>query len=154
MRVGPHPATLLDTPARSRKVVRARTVGGDTIRVGPNESPTLVNVWATWCTSRREEMTDLVALQHEYGPRGLRIVGVSVDQGSDVRVERFASAQHLTFPIARDPAGGIQQRYQVVGVPTSYLVERDGRLLWRHTGMHDVREVIDRAITPTAGGIP
>lgn len=137
----------------------ARTLTGDTVRIGAGEPVTLINVWATWCTSCREEMTDLTALQHEYGPKGLRVVGVSVDQGSDERVERFASAQHLTFAITRDPAGDIQQRYEVVGVPTSYLIGHDGRLLWRHTGnLHDVlpevRQVVDRAIAPTGGGAP
>ena len=112
----------------------ARTLGGDTVRVGADEPVTLLNVWATWCTSCREEMADLDSLQHEFGARGLRVVGVSVDQGDGTRVRRFAQGEHLSFTVAHDPSGDVQQRYLVLGVPTTFLIARDGRLLWRHTG--------------------
>jgi peroxiredoxin len=95
----------------------APTLAGDTVRVTAGGPLTLVNVWATWCTSCREEMADLEAMQRDYGPRGLRVVAVSVDEGSVERVRRFVEREKLTMPIAHDPEGRIQRLYSVVGVP-------------------------------------
>lgn len=130
----------------------ARTTKGDTVRVGASEPVTLLNVWATWCTSCRDEMADLDSLQREFGARGLRVVGVSVDQGDGTRVRRFAQGEHLSFTVAHDPAGEVQQRYQVFGVPTTFLIARDGRLLWRHTGnVHSKLNAVRAAVEAELG---
>ncbi|MDB4899027.1 MAG: alkyl hydroperoxide reductase/Thiol specific antioxidant/Mal allergen [Gemmatimonadetes bacterium] len=112
----------------------AATLRGDTVRVGGVEPLTLVNVWATWCTSCREEMADLEALHTEFAPRGLRVVAVSIDAGAPARVQRFVDRERLTFTVAHDPEARIQKVYGVVGVPSSYLVGTDGRLLWQQVG--------------------
>ena len=129
----------------------APTLAGDTVRVAAGGPLTLVNVWATWCTSCREEMADLEAVHRDYGARGVRVVAVSVDEGDAARVRRFVAHEQLTMPIALDPEGRIQQTYSVVGVPETFLVGRDGRLVWRHAGgLHDdpaaARGAIDRAL--------
>jgi cytochrome c biogenesis protein CcmG, thiol:disulfide interchange protein DsbE len=129
----------------------ATTLRGDSVRVGSTGALTLVNVWATWCTSCREEMADLEAIHRDYAPRGLRVVAVSVDKGDGEKVRRFAEAERLTFAIAHDPAGRVQQLYQVAAVPETYLVSADGRLLWqRKGGLHgaaaEARTAINRAI--------
>ena len=87
----------------------ARTLAGDSVRVGAG-TPVLLNVWATWCTSCREEMADLAALDREYAPRGVRVLAVSVDAGDGTRVRRFAEAEQLPFAVAHDPAGVVQKR--------------------------------------------
>jgi len=69
---------------------------------------TALNVWATWCTSCRDEMGDLKVLHQEFAPRGVRVVGVSVDLGDVARVRRFAARESLTFIVAHDPARGVQ----------------------------------------------
>ena len=116
----------------------APTLAGDTVRVAAGGSLTLVNVWATWCTSCREEMADLEAVHRDYAARGVRVVAVSVDDGDPARVRRFVEHEKLTMPIALDPAGSIQQAYSVVGVPETFLVGGDGKLVWRQQGgLHD-----------------
>jgi cytochrome c biogenesis protein CcmG, thiol:disulfide interchange protein DsbE len=142
-----HPLRTGDTvPAYA-----APTLAGDTVRVAAGGPLTLVNVWATWCTSCREEMADLEALHRDFGARGLRVVAVSVDEGDASRVRRFVEHEKLTMPIALDPAGRIQQLYSVVGVPETFLVGADGRLVWRQAGgLHDdpaaARAAVERAI--------
>jgi cytochrome c biogenesis protein CcmG/thiol:disulfide interchange protein DsbE len=111
-----------------------RTLRGEPVRLGAGQPVTLLNVWATWCTSCREEMALLDSLQRELGPHGLRVVGVSVDQGPTTRVQQFVESNAVRFPIAHDQPGDIQRLYQLVGVPTSFVIDRDGRVLWRHTG--------------------
>lgn len=129
----------------------AITLTGDSVHLGGAGPVTLLNVWATWCTSCREEMQDLETMQRDFGTRGLRILAVSLDKGDGTRVQRYAESQHLTFPIAHDPDGIVQQRYSTVGVPESYLIGRNGTLLWRQTGgLHGntaaARDAVERAI--------
>jgi peroxiredoxin len=128
-----------------------RTLDGDTIRIGSADVATLLNVWATWCTSCAEEMQALDSLQAEFNARGLRVVGVSVDAGSDARVRRFAEANHLRFAVVHDAAGAIERAYRVVGVPTTFIIGRNGLLLWQHTGniddsLGEVRAAVTRAL--------
>jgi thiol-disulfide isomerase/thioredoxin len=127
----------------------AHMVSGDSVRIGPGGPVTLLNVWATWCTSCREEFASLEQLQRTFAPRGLRIVAVSVDQGNEDRVAKFAAAEGATFAIAHDPQGRIEQRFQVVGVPSTYLIGADGRLLWRYTGTlpdEKARAAVEQAV--------
>jgi cytochrome c biogenesis protein CcmG/thiol:disulfide interchange protein DsbE len=114
---------------------RATTLSGTSVELGgAGGSLTLVNVWATWCTSCREEMQDLAAIHRDFLPRGLRVVAVSVDAGSEALVRRFMQREALPFPVVHDQAGTIQKQYHIVGVPTSYLIGADGRLLWQQVG--------------------
>jgi peroxiredoxin len=134
----------------------AATLAGDSVRVGVAGAPlTLVNVWATWCTSCREEMADLETLHRDFAPRGLRVVAVSIDAGSAARVRKFVEREGLTFAVVHDPEARIQGSYQVVGVPSTYLVGTDGRLLWRqiggiHGATKNVRAVVDQALQADA----
>jgi peroxiredoxin len=124
------PLTIGD-PAPAYQVV---TLAGDTVRLGAAGPVTLLNVWATWCESCRDEMQDLEMLHHDFAGRGLRVIAVSVDDGDGSRVRRYADLEKLTFPIGHDPDGLVQQLYNTVGVPESYLIGRDGHLLWRQAG--------------------
>ena len=132
---------------------------GDSVRVGggPSDGLTVVNVWATWCESCREEFADLERMQRDFANRGVRIVAVSVDQGSTTAVERFAREQKSTFPVAHDREGRIQRLYTAVGVPSTYLIGRDGKIAWRHTGsLHanpaELRGAIERQLGKASSG--
>jgi cytochrome c biogenesis protein CcmG, thiol:disulfide interchange protein DsbE len=133
-----------------------RTLAGDSVRVGAG-SPVLLNVWATWCTSCREEMADLAALERAYATHGVRVLAVSVDAGDGTRVRRFADAERLPFAVAHDPAGVVQRSFQAVGVPETYLISGDGRLLWvQRGGLHGapaaVRATLDSAVSAASAG--
>ncbi len=113
------------------------TYAGDTVRVGPGapQPLTLLNVWATWCIPCRKEFPVLEALHRQHAAAGLRVVGVSVDQaGDDAKIRQSAVSLGGSFPIARDPDGRIQDMFRTIGVPETFLVGRDGTLLWRHVG--------------------
>jgi cytochrome c biogenesis protein CcmG/thiol:disulfide interchange protein DsbE len=125
-----------------------RTLAGDSVRVGAG-TPLLLNVWATWCTSCREEMADLASIERAYAPRGVKVLAVSVDKGDGERVRRYAEAEKLPFAVAHDPAGIVERTFQAVGVPETYLIAGDGRLLWvqrggLHGGLDSVRATLDR----------
>jgi thiol-disulfide isomerase/thioredoxin len=131
---------------------RATALSGAPMELGGRGGAlTLVNVWATWCTSCREEMQDLAAIHRDYDSHGLRVVAVSVDAGSEALVRRFVQREALPFPVVHDQAGTIQKQYRVVGVPTSYLIGADGRLLWQQVGgihgnLPKVRVEVEKAL--------
>jgi cytochrome c biogenesis protein CcmG, thiol:disulfide interchange protein DsbE len=112
----------------------AATMAGEPFHLGDG-TPTLVNVWATWCAPCRKEMPELETLHRRYAARGLRIVGVSVDvRGAEERVRQFVEEVGVTFPIVHDPAERIGSVVLVMGMPTTFLVGRDGRVAWFHLG--------------------
>ncbi len=91
----------------------------------------LLNVWATWCAPCLDEMPSMERLHRELGPRGLRIVAVSVDgapgalsPGGDPA--SFARELGLTFAIWHDPSGAVQRTYRTTGVPESFVIDRHG----------------------------
>lgn len=111
-----------------------RTLQGDSAKIAVGQPVTLLHVWATWCGPCEKEFPEIEALQKEFGPRGLRIVAVSVDEGDDGAVRNFVKEKGATFEIGRDPAGTVRQLYQGIGVPESYLIGADGKLLVRQFG--------------------
>jgi cytochrome c biogenesis protein CcmG/thiol:disulfide interchange protein DsbE len=89
----------------------------------------LVNIWATWCEPCRDEMPSMEKLYREFGPRGLVIVAVSVDDpGTDEQIRAFAKEYGLTFEILHDPSKDIVRRYQVTGYPESFIIGREGTI--------------------------
>jgi peroxiredoxin len=128
-----------------------RTIAGDTVHVGGVEPPTILNVWATWCVSCQEEMAALDSLKHRFAGQGVRVIAVSVDKTDLDRVRRFAESNHLGMTVAHDPTASINQTFQVVGVPSTFVIAPDGKLVWRRTGnivdvMPDVIHAVEQSI--------
>lgn len=99
-----------------------------------------LDYWASWCGPCRQSFPWMNELQAKYGPQGLQVVAVNLD----ARVEdarRFLEMQPATFTVAFDPKGRTPRLYGVKGMPSSFLIGRDGRVIWRHTGF----KVADKA---------
>ena len=74
-------------------------------------------------------------LEQQLGPKGLRIVAVSVDvAGMEDAIKRFTEEMQLSFEILHNPPGDIQRIYQTTGVPETFIIGRDGRLRRRVIG--------------------
>ena len=86
----------------------------------------LLNFWASWCAECRPEMPVLERLHRELAPQGLAVVGINAREEREA-VRRYARELGLTFPLVLDPDGKINAQYGVVGLPTTFLVGRDGR---------------------------
>ncbi len=91
-------------------------------------APLLLNVWATWCQPCRYEMPGLDRLYRELNPRGLRGVGISVDE--DINLAReYVRESGMELPVWSDPRGRVMTR--LLGssaIPATLLVARDGRV--------------------------
>ena len=95
----------------------------------------LLNVWATWCHPCREEIPYLQSLHDAHAARGLAIIGVSVDAaGSEGTIREFRTDFGMTYPIWLDPEEKVQSLFLALGVPASYLIDREGTLRWKHLG--------------------
>jgi len=95
----------------------------------------LLNIWATWCGPCRIEMPSMERLEQQLGPKGLRIVAVSVDvAGMESAIKAFTEEMKLSFEILHNPPGDIQRIYQTTGVPETFIIGRDGRLRRRVIG--------------------
>ena len=95
----------------------------------------LLNIWATWCGPCRIEMPSMQRLQERLGPKGLKIVAVSVDDpGQAGAIRRFAQELGLSFELLHDPTKAIERTYQTTGVPETFLIGRDGTIRRRSIG--------------------
>jgi cytochrome c biogenesis protein CcmG/thiol:disulfide interchange protein DsbE len=101
----------------------------------------LLNVWATWCAPCRKELPELVALHEKHGPQDFTVLGVSVDRpGARGRLEAMVRQFGLGYPIVHDPDGTGLDAFVIQGYPTSFLIGRDGTLLWRRDGIIETND--------------
>ena len=93
----------------------------------------LVDFWASWCEPCRHSFPWLNALQASHADRGLVVIGVNVDRDR-AEAERFLHEVPARFQIVYDPAGALAARYDLPGMPVSYLIGRNGAVISRHIG--------------------
>ncbi|MFD2025171.1 cytochrome c-type biogenesis CcmF C-terminal domain-containing protein [Promicromonospora aerolata] len=109
-------------------------------------SVVLVTAWASWCAPCREEMPVLVDAHDELADAGLEVLGINV---RDLRepARRFAAEHGLPFPSIVDERGTMSVAWGLRGVPATYLVDREGRLVEQHPGPV-TQEWIDTVVEP------
>jgi cytochrome c biogenesis protein CcmG/thiol:disulfide interchange protein DsbE len=92
-----------------------------------------LDFWASWCTPCRASFPWMNEMQQRYAKQGLKIVAVNLDSEKD-KAREFISATHPNFTIAFDPEGKVAEQYEVMGMPSSYLIDREGKLHSSHIG--------------------
>jgi thiol-disulfide isomerase/thioredoxin len=111
----------------------------------------LLNVWATWCAPCVREMPSLEALQKNFDPKKLIIIPLSEDRGDSV-VQSFYTKHTITaLPIAIDQAGTAPASFHIDGLPTTLLIDPQGRVISRFEGDADwsTPDVVDYLRTRT-----
>ncbi len=96
----------------------------------------LLDFWATWCGPCRIEIPGFVQLQNKYGSQGLAIIGVSMDDGPEP-VRQFYQTFHMNYPVAMGTDRLGELYGGILGLPTSFLIGRDGRIYAKHVGLTD-----------------
>jgi peroxiredoxin len=95
----------------------------------------LLNYWATWCGPCKVEIPDLIVLQDQYRDKGLVVLGVSQDD-DPATLRGFAGKWKMNYPVlvGRDKPDLLDAQGALWGLPTSYLIGRDGSICTRHLG--------------------
>lgn len=90
---------------------------------------TIVNFWATWCPPCREEMPHMQSF-YEKNHEEVEMLAVNVTNMDDGRpaIEKFVQEHELTFPILLDESGEVGFMYEVMSLPTSYILDEEGRV--------------------------
>lgn len=94
----------------------------------------ILNFWATWCPPCRAEIPDLVALQEKYRDH-LVVIGVSEDESGPGVVRQFAAQHKINYPIVMMTAELEKMFPGVSALPTSFILDRDSRIVQKHVGM-------------------
>lgn len=94
-----------------------------------------LDFWASWCGPCRQSFPWMNDLQSKYGSRGLQILGVNLD-AKDADARKFLAENNGNFLLAFDPKGATPKLYGVKGMPTSYLIDREGRIVSEHSGFN------------------
>jgi cytochrome c biogenesis protein CcmG/thiol:disulfide interchange protein DsbE len=126
------PAGILHGPA---PVLSGPTLDGGHVDLAElRGSVVLVNVWASWCAPCREEMPLLAETARQWGPQGLRVIGIDVnDDGDDAR-EFLAGLGGVPFPSVADVDGRLAVEWGTTGVPETFVVDRDGTVVAKRFG--------------------
>lgn len=91
--------------------------------------PILVHFWATWCGICKLEQDSIQSISKDYP-----VITIAMQSGNDQEVQAYLTEQRLDFPVINDGSGELTARYGVVGVPASFIVGRDGRIVTAERG--------------------
>ena len=93
----------------------------------------MINFWASWCGPCREEMPLLEQIHQRYEPLGFTLLGINVEQDS-TDGKAFLKDRPVSFPVLYDPQNGISKLYDVVAMPSTVLIDRQGNIRYLHHG--------------------
>jgi len=100
----------------------------------------LLNFWASWCGPCRDEMPLFSRWQRQYGARGLQVIGVSMDDDA-ASARKFLKQHPVSYPVVMGDAKFGESFGGVLGLPATYLINADGRIVARFEGEIDLKNV-------------
>ncbi len=108
-----------------------------------------VDFWASWCKPCRKSFPFMNEMQARYGKQGLEVVGINLDSDTSAAAQ-FLAKRPANFTLAYDPEGKTPQTYGLKVMPTSFLVDRRGQLVYVHKGFKEnQQEEIEKLIVAT-----
>jgi thiol-disulfide isomerase/thioredoxin len=97
----------------------------------------VIDFWATWCPPCREAIPELVAMKKKYGPQGFDIVGISLDENPARVIPPFVEQFGINYPIVVANAEVSTAFGGIFGLPTTFIVDRNGNIAQRYIGYVD-----------------
>src|SRR6185295_5449273 len=125
----------LDVPTFTVTDLNGRTISSTEWR----GKVVLVNFWATWCPPCRAEIPDLIKLQDKYRDK-LVILGLSEDEEGVAIVKKYVAEHNINYPIAMSTTEVRKLFPEVMALPTTFVLDRDGKLAQKNIGMLNARE--------------
>lgn len=110
----------------------------------------VVNFWATWCEPCKVEMPWLIDLQAKYGPQGLQIVGIAMDDTDEKTIVSFGHKMGVNYPIVQGTEKVADLYGGVDGMPTLFFVDRAGKIVDHELGLRGM-DIIEANIKKSLG---
>lgn len=104
----------------------------------------LVDFWATWCAPCKKSMPFFNHLHSELSKKGFEIIAINVDEDSKLTSE-YLKDNPVSYPIATDPSGNCPKAFEVKAMPSSFLIDKSGKIRYIHLGFRDEDQVELRA---------
>ncbi len=123
----PLPAPALSLRGMDGRPLRLEDLKGQVV---------FLNFWATWCVPCRQEMPAMERLYRDYREKGFAILAVNFGE-SKAEIQAFVNELSLRFPVGMDASGAGARAFGVRGLPVTYLLGRDGRILWKVLGSRE-----------------
>ena len=126
------------------------TTAGETMKLSDFQGKAvLLNFWATWCEPCKVEMPWFVDLQKKYGPQGLQVIGVAMDDASPKDIAAFAQKMGVNYPIliGKEEVGA--QYGGIEYLPSTFYISRDGKVLEHAFGLvsrSEIEAIIEKAL--------
>jgi peroxiredoxin len=113
-----------------------KTLAGDEVNLRGLEGQkvVVVNFWATWCGPCRHEIPDFNEVYSRYRARGVEFLGIAVDESPETVIPEFLAENPISYPVLMG-SPDLTFRYGVRGLPTTFIIDRDGRISKRIMGM-------------------
>ena len=109
-----------------------KSLGGENLKLSEFRGDViLINFWASWCGPCRQEMPLLDALYQRYNPIGFTILGINVENDSE-QAMKLLKEMPVSFPILFDTQNTVSKLYNLVGMPSTMIVDRDGNIRYQH----------------------
>jgi peroxiredoxin len=132
----------------------AHTIQGNTIPLQSAEQiPTLIQFWATSCTTCLKEMPDMIALYNDYKDTGFELIAIAMQYDSANSLREYTQHYQLPFHVVHDQTGELMQTIpnwlkanKIYGTPTTFLVAPNGSLMRQYVGFvpfDEVRKILD-----------
>jgi cytochrome c biogenesis protein CcmG/thiol:disulfide interchange protein DsbE len=133
----PRPRFLLSLALACLALTAAAGDAGDPLDLAQLRGKVvLVDFWASWCEPCRHSFPWLNEMQAKYADRGLVVIGVNVDRERG-DADRFLRDVPALFRVVYDPAGTLASRYDLPGMPVSYIIGPNGDVVGRHIGFRN-----------------
>lgn len=106
-----------------------KNIKGETVKLFDFKGKVLLlNFWATWCAACKEEMASMQNLYSSLQDDGVEVLAISIDRWNEDRIQEFVEDNNLTFPVLLDQDQTVRKKYHVMGLPTSYLIDGEGKI--------------------------
>ena len=113
------------------------TIDGGTVKLSKHKGEVVyVDFWATWCPPCRKSFPWMEEMHTKYENLGFKVIAISLDGKRDP-IDLFLKSMPTSFTIAHDPKGTSADSYKLKGMPTSYLIDRDGNIQVTHAGFKE-----------------